>query len=340
MDMGKTGKSYNLIIGFIILTLIIILISVVGYFLSKPEDALITGEVESNEYRVSGKVTGRVDSIAVKLGDKVCKGDTLVFIYAPDIQAKVSEAQAVESGASAIAQKTLKGARKEEIQVAFEVWQQAVTYESVMKKSLDRIQKLYDQKVVSAQKYDETKAGYDASVAQAKAAKSKYDMAVNGARKEDKEAAMAQQEQAKGALQEVYAYMQDLCLTASCDGYVTEIYPKLGELVQKGNKIMDITNPNDLWFTFNVREDDMHGMKAGDKVRIKIPFLNNKEVTATISMINLRDTYAIWKATTETKGYDMQTFEVRAVPDSPIDGLRIGISAILESPKNPNRNKQ
>jgi len=340
MDMGKTGKSYNLIIGFIILTLIIILISVVGYFLSKPEDALITGEVESNEYRVSGKVTGRVDSIAVKLGDKVCKGDTLVFIYAPDIQAKVSEAKAVESGASAIAQKALKGARKEEIQEAFEVWQQAVTYESVMKKSLDRIQKLYDQKVVSAQKYDETKAGYDASVAQAKAAKSKYDMAVNGAREEDKEAAMAQQEQAKGALQEVYAYMQDLCLTASCDGYVTEIYPKLGELVQKGNKIMDITNPNDLWFTFNVREDDMHGMKVGDKVRIKIPFLNNKEVTATISMINLRDTYAIWKATTETKGYDMQTFEVRAVPDSPIDGLRIGISAILESPKDPNRNKQ
>jgi HlyD family secretion protein len=192
----------------------------------------------------------------------------------------------------------LKGARKEEIQGAYEVWQQAVTYETVMKKSFDRIQKLYDQKVVSAQKYDETKAGYDASVAQTKAAKSQYDMAVNGARKEDKEAAMAQQEQAKGALQEVDAYMQDLCLTAPCDGYVSEIYPHIGELVQKGNKIMDITDPNDLWFTFNVREDDMHGMKAGDKVKIQIPFLNNKEVTATVSMITLRDTYATWKATT------------------------------------------
>jgi HlyD family secretion protein len=338
--MEKANKSYNLLIGFVILTLIIILITIVGYFLSKPEGALITGEVESNECRVSGKVTGRIDSIAVKLGDKVSKGDTLVFIYAPDIQAKVSEAKAVESGASAIAQKALNGARKEEIQGAYEVWQQAVTYESVMKKSFDRIQKLYDQKVISAQKYDETKAGYDASVAQAKAAKSQYDMAVNGARREDKEAAMAQKEQAKGALQEVNAYMQDLCLTAPCDGYVTEIYPKLGELVQKGNKIMDITDPNDLWFTFNVREDDMHGMKAGDKVKIQIPFLNNKEVTATVSMINLRDTYATWKATTETKGYDMKTYEVRAVPDSAIEGLRIGVSAILESPKNPNRNKQ
>jgi HlyD family secretion protein len=338
--MEKNHKSYNLVYGFVLLTSIIILISVIGYFISKPEGALITGEVESNDYRVSGKVTGRVDSIAVKIGDKVSKGDTLVFLYAPDIQAKVSQAKAVESGVSATAQKALKGARKEEIQGAYEVWQQAVTYETVMKKSFDRIQKLYDQKVVSAQKYDETKAGYDASVAQTKAAKSQYDMAVNGARKEDKEAAMAQQEQAKGALQEVDAYMQDLCLTAPCDGYVSEIYPHIGELVQKGNKIMDITDPNDLWFTFNVREDDMHGMKAGDKLKIQIPFLNNKEVTATVSMITLRDTYATWKATTETKGYDMETFEVRAVPDSPIDGLRIGVSAILESPKNPNRNKQ
>jgi len=338
--MEKANKNYNLFIGFVILTLIIILISVVGYFLSKPDDALITGEAESNEYRVSGKVTGRVDSIAVKLGDKVRKGDTLAFIYAPDIQAKMAEAKAVESGASAVAQKALKGARKEEIQGAYEVWQQAVAYESVMKKTFDRIQKLYDHKVVPAQRYDETKAGYDASVAQAKAAKSQYDMAVNGARKEDKEAAIAQQEQAKGALQEVDTYMRDLCLVSPCDGYVTEIYPEPGELVQKGNKIMDITDPNDLWFTFNVREDDMHGMKAGDKVKIQIPFLNNKEVTATLSLINLRDTYATWKATTETKGYDMKTYEVRAVPDSPIDGLRIGISAILESPKNPNRNKQ
>jgi HlyD family secretion protein len=179
----KIIKATILSTALSLLTSIIILISVIGYFISKPEGALITGEVESNECRVSGKVTGRIDSIAVKLGDKVSKGDTLVFIYAPDIQAKVSEAKAVESGASAIAQKALNGARKEEIQGAYEVWQQAVTYESVMKKSFDRIQKLYDQKVVSAQKYDETKAGYDASVAQAKAAKSQYDMAVNGARK-------------------------------------------------------------------------------------------------------------------------------------------------------------
>ena len=199
-----------------------------------------------------------------------------------------------------------------------------------MKKSFDRIQKLYDQKVIAAQKYDEVKAKYDASVAQTKAAKSQYDMAVNGAREEDKAAAKALVDQANGALMEVESYLSELYLTAPADGIISALFPKVGELVGQGAPVASVTDLNDVWFTFNVREDYLHGMKQGDKITVIIPALDGKEVPATVNYVAVHESYATWKATKETGMYDAKTFEVRAVPDVTVDGIRPGMSAIVK----------
>ena len=328
--MEKQKKSYNLVIGIAALIAIILVIAIVGYFVSKPKPLVIQGEAEASEYRVSGKVPGRIEELYVKEGQMVHKGDTIAFIDSPEVRAKLIQANAAKNAAAAQSDKARHGARSEQIQGAYQLWQQAIVQEDVLRKSLDRVERLYEQKVIAAQKYDEVKAKYDAAVAQTKAAKSQYDMAVSGARAEDKAAARALVEQASGAVQEVESYLGELYLTSPADGIISATYPKVGELVGQGSPVASVTDINDIWFTFNVREDYLHGMKEGDKVTVSLPALDGKEVSATVYYIAVRESYATWKATKETGLYDAKTFEVRAVPDSPVEGIRPGMSAIVK----------
>ena len=328
--MEKQKKSYNLVIGIVALIAIILIIALIGYFVSKPKPLVIQGEAEATEYRVSGKVPGRIEDFFVKEGQMVHKGDTIAFIDSPEVRAKLIQANAARNAAAAQSNKARNGARSEQIQGAYQLWQQAIVQEDVMKKSLDRVQRLYEQKVIPAQKYDETKAKYDAAVAQTLAAKSQYDMAVSGARMEDKAAARALVEQASGAVQEVESYLGELYLTSPADGIISATYPKVGELVGQGAPVASVTDLKDIWFTFNVREDYLHGMKQGDKVTVIIPALDGKEIQATVNYMAVRESYATWKATKETGMYDAKTFEVRAVPDQTVEGILPGMSAIVK----------
>ena len=326
-------KNYNLMIGVMVLVCIVLLISFIGYLVSKPKPHVIQGEAEATEYRVSCMVPGHVTEIYVKEGQSVRKGDTLAFIDSPQVRAKLAQARAAHSAAKAQSNKAGAGARKEQIDGAYEVWQQAIVQEDVMKKYFERVEKLYEQKVVAAQKYDEAKAGYEASVAQTKAAKSQYDMAVAGARAEDKAAARALVAQAEGTIEEVNSYLDELYLIAPADGIVSAIYPKQGELVGQGSPVMSIMDLSDAWFTFNIREDYLHGMRSGDKLTLSVPALDGAKLTATVNYIAVRDSYATWKATKETDMYDAKTFEVRAVPDEVVDGLRPGMTVLVEKEK-------
>lgn len=323
-------KNYNITVGIAALVGIILIIAIVGYIVSKPKPLVIQGEVEASEYRVSGKVAGRIEEMYVKEGQSVRKGDTVARIDSPEVMAKLAQARAAVDAATAQSRKAQKGARGEEITGAYELYQQALVQEEIMRKSFDRIKKLYDQKVIAAQKYDETKAQYDAAVAQAKAAKSQYEMAKKGAREEDKAAARALVDQANGAVMEVQSYLGELYLVSPTNGIVSNIYTKVGELVGTGAPVASVIDLADVWFTFNIREDYLHGMKQGDKITVVIPALDNTEVSATINFLAVRESYATWKATKETGLYDAKTFEVRAVPDKSIEGLRPGMTAIVK----------
>lgn len=327
--MEKQKKSYNLVIGIAALIAIILLIAIIGYFVSKPKPLVIQGEAEASEYRVSGKVPGRIEEFYVKEGQTVHKGDTIAFIDSPEVRAKLIQANAARNAAAAQSSKARNGARSEQVQGAYQLWQQAIVQEDVMKKSLDRVENLYRQKVVAAQKYDETKAKYDAAVAQTAAAKSQYDMAVKGARQEDKDAAAALVERANAAVDLVNSYKDEIILTAPSDGIISARYPKVGELVGQGSPIMTIQDLDDLWLTFNIREDRLEGMNTGDKLKLTVPALKNKEITATVYYMAVRESYATWRATKETGEFDTKTFEVRARPDTRVEGLRPGMSVIL-----------
>ena len=323
-------KNYNLLTGVIALVAVVLIVSVVGFIVSRPKAIVIQGEAEATEYRVSGKIPGRIEEFRADEGQSVRKGDTLVLIDSPEIRSKIAEANAAKAAAVAQKNKAYNGAQQEQIAGAYEMWQKALVGEEVMRKSFERISELHEEKVVSDQKYDEVKAQYDAASATARAAKSQYDMAVKGARQEDKDAAVAIVERANAAVELVNSYMDEIVLTAPADGIIAARYPKVGELVGQGSPIMTIQDLDDMWLTFNVREDRLEGMKSGDKLNLTVPALGNKHITATVYYIAVRESYATWRATKEIGEFDTKTFEVRARPDAKVEGMRPGMSVILE----------
>ena len=323
-------KNKDLRTGLLALIVVVVLIFIIGLYVNKPEPVIIQGEADATEVRISGKVPGRIKLFKAEEGTQVKMGDTVVIIDCPELSAKLEQANAAENAAQAQNKKAIKGARKEMIVGAYEMWQKALVGVDIAKKSYDRVQRLFEKGVVPAQKRDEAQAQYDAAVSTSKAAKSQYDMAMNGAESEDKEAALALVNRAKGAVNEVKSYLKEITLVSPIDGEVTEVFPKRGELVGTGAPIMSIVDLNDMWFTFNVREDLLADMKMGSSFKVKVPALNNQIVTLKVSYIKALASYATWKATKTTGQFDVKTFEVRARPNTKVKDLRPGMTALFE----------
>lgn len=304
---NKSGSKLIPILGF---AAVIIAVAIYGFFFLNQEDNTLQGEAEITEVRISSKVPGRIEKFFVQEGDSVRRGDTLAILSAPDVYAKLSQATAAEQGAAAQSNKAQKGARVEQINAAYEMWQKAKVGVDIAQKSFTRVQNLYNKGVTTAQKRDEAEANYNAAVATEKAARSQYDMAKNGAEREDKEAALALLNRAKGAVAEVDSYITETYLISPVDGRVSDRFPNVGELVGTGAPIMNVMDLSDKWGTFNVREDRLQNFKIGQTVTAFVPALN-KDVQLKVYYMKDLGSYAAWKATKTTGGYDRKTFEVR-----------------------------
>ena len=327
--MSEKTQHKNILLTVAAFTVVVVIIAVIGTLVFKSEPEIIQGYVEVSEYRVSSKVPGRVLELRVKEGDYVNVGDTLAIIDAPDVRAKLAQAESAESAASAMDQMANNGARREQINGAYALLQQAKAGLEIAQKSYNRVQRLYDEGVMSAQKRDEAFANYKAIEAQVKAAQSQYDMAVNGARREEKMAAAAQVNRAKGAVQEVNSYISETMQTAQKAGEVSDVYPKEGELIGTGSPIMSVSLLDDMWGTFNVREDQLDGMRIGSVITAYAPAFK-KDIKMKVYYIKDQGSYATWKATKANGQYDLKTFEVKARPVTKVEGLRPGMSLVLK----------
>jgi len=329
MTSQAKKQHHNILFAVLGFIGVVIFVAIIGFFIFDRESEIIQGQVEVKEYRVSSKVPGRILELRVQEGDFVKAGDTLAILDAPEVQAKMTQAQSAEAGASALEDMAKRGARKEQIQGAFQLLQQAKAGLEIAEKSYHRVQRLYEEGVMSEQKRDEAYAQYKALQAQEKAAQSQYDMAVNGARDEEKRAAQAQVNRAKGAVEEVSAYIHETILIAQADGEVSSIYPMVGELVGTGSPVMTISMKNDLWGTFNVREDQLNGLQIGKEFDAFVPAFK-KNIKMKVYYMKDQGSYAVWKATKANGQYDLKTFEVRARPLDTPEGLLPGMSLVIQ----------
>ena len=327
--MTKKEQHKNVLLAVLAFTVVVAVVGLIGFFTLSDDDDIIQGQIEVTEYRVSSKVPGRILELRVKEGDYVKVGDTLAIIDAPDVMAKMTQAQGAENAAAAMSEMAENGARKEQVRGAYEVLQQAKAGLEIAEKSYQRVQRLFDEGVMTAQKRDEAFANYKAMEAQVKAAQSQYDMVSNGARREERRAAAAQVERSRGAVAEVGSYINETVQRAQVEGEISEVYPHMGELIGTGSPIMSISVLNDIWGTFNIREDQLGGMKVGDEITAYVPAFD-KNVRMKIYFIKDQGSYAVWKATKAKGQYDLKTFEVRAKPIDKMEGLRPGMSLVIK----------
>ena len=327
-----SGKETALILTVVIIIFVIAALAVIGFLTMKPAPAVVQGQGEATEIRISGKLPGRVEKIYVEEGQHVRLGDTLVKIVSTLVDARMEQARAMENVAKAGENKVDAGARSQIINGTHDIWRQAQAAAGITKKTYERMQNLFDKGVVSAQKRDEAKAAYDAAVAGESAARSQYELAKAGAQKEDKDAAASMVQAARSGVKEVSALLEDQYLLAPCDGEVTVIYPNVSELVMTGAPMMSVQT-DDHWVVFNVRETLLKDIKNGSVLKVRIPAL---DTVAEMKVFYIKDlgTYANWQATKATGDYDARTFQIKARPSKPIDNFRPGMSAIYEGVKN------
>ncbi len=307
----------------------VVLVALVGLFAIRPQAEMLTGEADASEYRVSNMVPGHVDTLYVHEGAHVRRGDTLVHIASRQIDAKMQQAEAALGAASAQSRKAQGGARSQQIEMAYQVWQKAQAAEEVYRKSYERVKALKDKGVVAQQKLDEVEAQYKVAQADCAAAEQQYLMAREGAQREDIDAAAALVGRAGGAVAEVQSYLDDSYLVAPCDGEVAEVFVKTGDLLGTGSPAVSILDMSDSWFYFAVREDLLKGLGTDQTVEVQVPALGKQTYSCRVSHIQAMASYATWRATKTNGQFDVKSFDVKVVPTEPIDGLRPGMTAIL-----------
>ncbi|MBJ2183821.1 MAG: efflux RND transporter periplasmic adaptor subunit [Muribaculaceae bacterium] len=323
----QANRSLLITVGIIVA--VVAVIAIIGFcFMNKPAE-IVEGQVEGTTVRISGKLPGRIVEFFVHEGDSVHAGDTLVRIHSAVAEAQLSQALAMEDVARQQNRKVDAGTRKQIVQGAYDIWQQAKAAATITKKTYDRMQRLFSEGVMTEQKRDEAKAAYDAAIAAENAAKSQYDLAVAGAQSEDKQSAAALVEAAAGGVDQVKAVLADAFLTSPCDGTIDQVYPEVGELVSLGAPIMSVLKADDRFIVFNVREEMLNELTMGKRMKVMIPALDKKEVEAEIYYIRDLGSYATWRATKTTGSWDSRTFEIKARPVEKVEHLRPGMSVIF-----------
>lgn len=325
--MEKQKKQIG--IAFVVILLAVVIVSAVGIIAMSDKPVILQGQIEADEIRISGKLPGRIDTFLVKEGQSVKMGDTLVVINSPEALAKYQQVNALEDIAKFQNKKIDDGTRQQIVRSVEELWNKAKSDLQLAKVTYDRIQVLYKDSVVTSQRKDEVEAMYKAALAAERAAHQQYLLVKDGAQKEDKESARSLVSAARGTVDEVEALLTDARLTAPEDGQISTIYPKRGELVGAGTPIMSLVVLSDCHVVLNVREDYMHYFRMNENFIGDVPALGAENIEFKINYISPLGSFATWRSTKQTGSYDMKTFEIHALPVTPMDELRPGMSVLV-----------
>lgn len=314
----------------IIIILVVLLAAGIGFAIKYNSQMIIQGEVDTKTVDLSSKIAGRTEKINVVKGDYVNKDDVLIILDTPEIKAKVMQSEAALDMAEAKNLEVKNGAREEEKAMALNAYNQAQANLELAQRTYTRMKRLNQEGVISDQKFDEVSMQYQSAKKAVSIAKEKYQMYKNGARYEDKLLAEANVKKAQGLTQEVNSYLSENKIKTPISGQVTEIYVEEGELVGAGYPIVSITDVDDNWVVFNLREDLLSKIKMGSVFEVKVPALGNKVIPVQVNYISAMGNFSTWRATKTRGDFDMKTFEVHAKPLDKVDGLIAGMSVIAD----------
>jgi HlyD family secretion protein len=295
---------------------------------TRPPPLTIQGEVSADRVDISPRVAARIVTLKVNVGDIVERGAVMAELESPQLVAARLAAQAALAVARADLDR-INSIRPENIAARKDDLEAAKADET-----LD--QQTYDRQIQLARKGDTPQASVDNATRNLQMATRKRESAeaalqltTEGASKEERALAAAQVKQAEATLNQRDVDVAEFAIRSPIAGQVTTRVAALGENFSAGAPLFSMIDMQNLWFTFNLREDLLGGLKIGDKFDVKVPALNFLIVPVRVTVINVQGQYAAWRATRATGDFDLRTFEVRALPLQPVDGLRPGMSAIV-----------
>lgn len=307
---------------------------VVGLWLAyRPVAVPLQGMIDTEQINVATKLPSRVERLLVREGEQVMAGQPLVTLSSPELDARQQQAKGLLEGAEAVEAMAQTGARAEDVESIRSVWQSAQAAAELAEKSFMRADNLFRAGVISAQRRDEVLALKQSSAAQAEAARQQYLKTQRGTRPEEKTVAAAQVQVAKAAMAEAQSLRTETQLIAPVSGEVSKRLANEGELVAPGVPIYTLVDLKDVWAVMSVREDQFHGLKTGQTLHGVVPALDDRHIDFRIDFISPQGDFATWRATRQSKGYDVRSFEVRARPVDAVEGLRPGMSVLFDWPQ-------
>lgn len=294
---------------------------------------LVQGMADADSVNVSAKIAARVSALHAGEGERVEAGQVLFELDSPEVAARQRQAAAARDAAQAQADKAEAGAREEDIRTAEANWRRAQAGDELAQSTFQRLDRLYAEGVVTRQRRDEARAKAVDAGQQARAARAQYEQAQAGAREEDRAAAQAQVRQADGALAEVRAAEEEVHGRAPAAGEVARRLAEVGELVPAGYPVYTLVDIDRMWVSFHLREDQFAGLEVGRRLRGAIPALALEDVAFEVYYISPAGDFATWRATRQSAGYDVRSFEVRARPVDAVAGFRPGMSVLFAWPQ-------
>jgi len=319
----KFKKTYAILSIPVIIAMIAVIFLI---FRPESKEIIITGIVESKQIDVASKIPGRIEELYVDEGSIVKKGDVLAKLESKELDAKVGQARGAMEAAKAKYMMAKNGARKEEKEAAEQLYLQAKSQYEYAEKTWKRFQALYHDKVISTQENDEMEFKYNATKAQMEAAKSKYDMAINGARPEEIKGAEGLFHQAENTYNEAMAYYSELEIKSPVDGEVTQLFADKGEVINSGYPVFSILPKEQNYVVIQLREDLIKNIKLGKVFKGRISALGIDEAEFEVNYIAPMADFATWKPTNQKGEFDLKTFEVHLKPKSKLDGFRPGMT--------------
>ncbi|WP_350558619.1 efflux RND transporter periplasmic adaptor subunit [Psychrobacter sp. CAL346-MNA-CIBAN-0220] len=344
-NKSKSDRS-TVIKKSILALLIVIVLGVIAYGLfksneySEPEVITLQGQMQMQQTSIAAKVPGRIATILVTEGNMVTKGQQLIEMDSPEINAKINQARAGKQIAQSQLDKAENGARPQEIDQAKAAWQAHKAASDLAANTYERINRLYEEGLMARQKRDEAYAQYLATQDQTEAARLQYEIAKEGTRSEDKSAASAQVAQVDAKLEEALIAKEEANLKSPIAGIVDNVIVSAGEVIGQGVPLLTLVDTNNQWVVLNVTETYLNQFAIGQQFTGTIPALSMPErpytKQFTVYATSTLSDFATWRPTNNDDGFDVRTFEVKAHPTAPDARIRSGMSVIVRiNPQAP-----
>jgi HlyD family secretion protein len=334
--------------------LLIVVVSIIWISQLHKSRLILTGIVTTDSVIVSPQIQGRLEKLLVNQGDVVKQGALLAVIDPLEQKADLAFFENTEKGLSAQVDESAAELKLQQASTESQIKQAEATVASVQAQTaeaeadlenarlnFERERDLHEKGANSTQAFDQARATYDAAQAHAHALHKQIaaaEAALDLAKASLSQVAVRQaaldsmrQQLAAAAAQSAKAKVRlDYTeLRAPIDGIVDIRAALQGEVVNPGQPVITLVNPDDLWVRADVEESYIDRVHLGDKMTVRLP--SGAERTGTVFFRGIDADYATQRDVSRTKR-DIKTFEIRLRCDNQDRSLALGMTAYVTLP--------